>query len=128
MDKYISITTLSIHPLRHHICFYILAIVNNAAVNIGVHISFGINVFIFLRSIPRNGISESYGTYQFFLKNYHPFFHSGGVNTVPKTVRACSLLSTLSLTLVISSIFCSCFSYRYVVISCCVFDLHFPNN
>ena len=33
-------------------CFHILAIVNNAAVNIGVHVSFQISVFVFLRYIP----------------------------------------------------------------------------
>ena len=33
----------------HLDCFYILAIINNATVNIGMHISFQINVFIFFR-------------------------------------------------------------------------------
>ena len=42
-------------------CFHVLAIVNNAAVNIGVHGSFQIRVFIFSRYVSRSGIAGSYG-------------------------------------------------------------------
>ena len=40
-------------------CFHDLAIVNSAAMNIGVHVSFGIKVFF--GSVPRSGIAGSYG-------------------------------------------------------------------
>jgi len=44
----------------HFGCFHSLAIVNSAAMNIGVHVSFQISVFIFFGHIPRSRITESY--------------------------------------------------------------------
>ena len=46
-------------------CFHNLAIISNAAINIGVHVSFQVSVFIFFRWIPRNGIDGSYGGFLF---------------------------------------------------------------
>ena len=51
----------------HSGCFHILVIVNNGAMNIGMHISFQISVFIFFRYIPRSGIAGSYGSSIFLL-------------------------------------------------------------
>ena len=53
--------SLSIHLSMDTGCFHILAIVNNTTVNISVHMSFQISVFIFLGNIPRGGIAGSYG-------------------------------------------------------------------
>ena len=64
-------------------CFHTLAIVTSAAVNIGVHISFQIHVFMFSRWICRSGIARSYGNsslFFFFFSNFHPVFHSGCTN------------------------------------------------
>ena len=41
-------------------CFYVFAFVNSIAVNIGVHVSFSIRIFVFTRYMPRIGITGSY--------------------------------------------------------------------
>ena len=47
-------------------CFHIVAIVNSAAMNIGVHISF--RIMLFSGYMPRNRIAGSYGSYIFCFK------------------------------------------------------------
>ena len=37
-------------------------LVNNATVNVGVHVSFQISGFFFFFFLPRSGIAESYGS------------------------------------------------------------------
>ena len=63
----------------HLRCFHIVAIVNSAAVNIGVHVSF--SILVSSGYIPSSGMVGSCGSYTpSFLRNLHAVFHSDCIN------------------------------------------------
>ena len=100
-------------------CFNFLAIVNSAATNTGVHVSF--SILVSSRYMHRSGIARSYGGFTpSFLRNLHTIFHNGCYQfTFPPTVQELSLFSTSSPAFIVCRLFHDGHSDLCEVISHC---------
>ena len=107
----------------------ILTIINNVAINIGVHISFQISVFICCEQITKKGITGSYDRFFLSFGGIAIVFHSGYNNLQshhhctnvlfsPQPLQHLSFLILLTITILNTG----------EVISHWGFDYYFPNS
>ena len=60
-------------------CFHVLAIINSAVMNIGVHVP--LSILVSSVCMPSSGIAELYGSFtSSFLRNLHTVLHSGSTS------------------------------------------------